>query len=87
VPRYSYAGSEGFSTVALLVNGVVLAALSVAVGRWAWIALALVALGSLWAGRFAAGRLAGKLTGDVFGALIVAGEVATVIVCLALYGR
>jgi adenosylcobinamide-GDP ribazoletransferase len=87
VLRYSYAGSEGFSILALLVNGVVLVALSFVVGRWAWIALVLVALGSLGAARFAAGRLDGKLTGDVYGALIVVGEVATLIVCLALYGR
>jgi adenosylcobinamide-GDP ribazoletransferase len=87
VPRYSYAGSEGFSSVALLVNGVVLVALSFFVGRWAWIALVLVALGSLGAARFAAGRLEGKLTGDVFGALIVVGEVATLTACVALYGR
>lgn len=87
VLRYSYAGSEGFSIVALLVNGVVLAALSFAVGRWAWIALVLVALGSLAAARFAAGRLDGKLTGDVYGALIVAGDVATLTACVVLYGR
>ncbi|MGH7715355.1 MAG: adenosylcobinamide-GDP ribazoletransferase [Vulcanimicrobiaceae bacterium] len=87
VVRYSYAGSEGFSIAALAANGVILAALSFAAGHWMWIALVLVALGSPAAGRWAAGRLNGKLTGDVYGALIVAGEVATLTACVALYGR
>jgi adenosylcobinamide-GDP ribazoletransferase len=87
VLRYSYAGSDGFSIVALAVNGSILAALTFAIGHWAWIALVLVALGSLAAGRWAAGRLNQKLTGDVYGALIVVGEVATLTACVALYGR
>jgi adenosylcobinamide-GDP ribazoletransferase len=87
VLRYSYAGSEGFSIVALLVNGVVLVALSFVVGRWAWIVLALLTVLILGAGRWAAGRLGGVLTGDVYGALIVVGEVATLAGCAVLYAR
>ncbi len=75
------------SIIPFVVNGVLLLALSFAVSRWAWIALPLVALAVLAAGRWAAGRLDGKLTGDVYGALIVAGEVATLTVCAVLYTR
>jgi adenosylcobinamide-GDP ribazoletransferase len=81
----SVLNAEGFSRVALVVNGVLLLALSFAVGRWAWIALPLVALAVLGAGRWAARRLDGRLTGDVHGALIVAGDVATLAVCAVLY--
>jgi len=87
VPRYSYAGAEGFSTIALAVNGAILVALSFLVGRFAWIALAVLALAILGAGRWAAQRLGGKLTGDVYGALIVVGDVATLAACVGLYGR
>lgn len=75
------------SIIPFVVNGVLLLALSFAVSRWAWVALPLVALAVLAAGRWAARRLDGKLPGDVYGALIVAGEVATLTVCAVLYTR
>jgi len=87
VLRYSYAGAEKFSAVALVVNGVLLVALSFAVGHWAWIELAILAVLMLGVGRWAAGRLNGVLSGDVYGALIVLGEVATLVGCAVLYAR
>jgi adenosylcobinamide-GDP ribazoletransferase len=83
----SVLNAEDFSRVALVVNGVLLLALSFAVGRWAWIALPVVALAVLAAGRWASKRLDGKLTGDVYGALIAVGDVATLAVCAVLYTR
>jgi adenosylcobinamide-GDP ribazoletransferase len=87
VLRYSYAGAEHFSPIALVVNGILLVALSFAVGHSAWIVLAVVAVLMLGVGRWAAGRLDGVLTGDVYGALIVVGEVATLTGCAVLYAR
>ncbi len=82
--RWSSARS---STIPFVVNGVLLLALSFAVSHWAWIALPVVALAVLGAGRWAAQRLDGKLTGDVYGGLIVLGDVATLAICAVLYGR
>ncbi len=82
--RWSSARS---SIVPFLVNGVLLLALSFAVSQWAWIALPVVVLAVLVAGRWAARRLDGTLTGDVYGALIVAADVATLVICAVLYTR
>ena len=84
VLRFGYAGSEGFSILALALNGVLLAGLSLLVGFSAWIALLAVALLSLALGRWAAARLNGALNGDVYGALIVVGDVATLLICAVL---
>jgi adenosylcobinamide-GDP ribazoletransferase len=82
--RYPYAGTEGISIPALGINALLVIALSFTLGWFAWIAVPLVVLKSLVVGRIAAGRLGGRLVGDVYGALIVIGEVATLTICAVI---
>jgi adenosylcobinamide-GDP ribazoletransferase len=85
--RYPYAGTERFTTVAVMANAFLLGVLSMTVAHWARFALVPVAALSLIIGEWAARRLGGRLTGDVYGALIIVCEIATLTIYAALYGR
>ena len=66
----------------LIIEGLLLAALSIAAGPRAWIALPILALFSLAGGWWAARRFwPAFLTGDVYGGLAVAAEVLALGIC------
>lgn len=85
---FPYARSAGLTrafarrpnVVALLLDGVLVEALAWFVAPWA-LAIAPIACVAAWcAARWASGRLGGGLTGDVYGALIVATEIGVLFV-------
>jgi adenosylcobinamide-GDP ribazoletransferase len=82
---YSRGGRPG--ALAAVLGGLAVVGAASAVGGSAWIATPAVAIASLAAGSWAARRLGGVLVGDVYGALIVCGEVGVLVVCAMVVGR
>lgn len=72
--RFPYHRGGRVSPLALALSLAALVALSLALGRLTWVVIPCVAAFSLIAGAWAARRLGGNLVGDVYGALIFAGE-------------
>lgn len=72
--RFPYSRGGRVSRPALALALIALVALSLMLSTRAWVVIPCIAAFSLAGGKWAAGRLGGNVVGDVYGALIFAGE-------------
>lgn len=84
---YPYERGGHPSAPLLAIAAAVMLALAFFLGHWVWIGILATAVLTFIAARWSAQRLGGRLVGDVYGALIVIGEIAMLIAIAVLIGR
>jgi adenosylcobinamide-GDP ribazoletransferase len=79
--RFPYARGGRPSVPAVIAGGLTVALVAHLLGGWFWLAMPAVASLEVAAGLWSSRRLGGVLVGDVYGGLIVCGEVASLALC------